>query len=294
MRVKGYATTVAHNASSTDVQKALSSLPSVTAVLVSRSGESESGGFEWHCTFFESSVDLRVEGTYLRGEHASVTSTLQRARFGDPGLYKIDVSHDAHVAIHAVSLKKGRNYIRIGLDTRNCSVFAQGSDYLAEGSLRYTKPIPRVAPGNVEEEVDGMAEFNRGLDHAYPPHSLPGPNSSVEAHLLSLPNWAARGPAASIQVSKHDNAGTTVWRVTFSNTPHALPLLRVEAVEGTDNRVVDVLDLVDEEEDVWDSSNTSITKSKSYASKAGLKSRSSSEASSSMEREASRLGGRQP
>ena len=77
----------------------------------------------------------------------------------------------------------------------------------------------------------------------------------------------------------------------LSNTPHALPLLRVEAVEGNDNRNLDVLDLVDPEEDIWVDTNTSITKSKSYASKAGLKSRSSSEASSSMEREASQLGG---
>ena len=95
---------------------------------------------------WKSSVDLRVDGTYLRGEHASVTSSLQRASFGDPALYKIEVTHDAHVAIHAVSLKKGRNFVRIGLDTRNCSVFSHGSHYLAEGSLRFTKPIPRVAP----------------------------------------------------------------------------------------------------------------------------------------------------
>ena len=92
------------------------------------------------------------------------------------------MTHDAHTAIHALSLKKGRNFVRIGLDTRNCSVFSQGSDYLAEGSLRYTKPIPRVAPGNVEEEVDGMAEFNRGLDHAYPPHALPGRRRKGSGH----------------------------------------------------------------------------------------------------------------
>ena len=138
--------------------------------------------------------------------------------------------------------------MRIGLDTRNCSIYAGGSHYLARGSLRFTRPIPRIAPGSVEEEVDGMAEFNRGFDHAYPPHSLPGPNSSVEAHLLSLPNWADLGEEASVQVSKHDNAGTTVWRVTFMNTPHALPLLRVVAVEGNDNRDLDVLALMDPEE----------------------------------------------
>jgi ELWxxDGT repeat protein len=291
VQVKGYSTEVAHNASSTDLQRALMTLPSVTAVLVTRSEEDESGGFEWSCTFFESSVDLRVDGAGLRGEHASITSTLVRARSGDPSLYKIDVTHDSHIAIHALSLKQGRNFVRIGLDTRNCSTYQGGSHYLAEGSLRFTRPIPRIAQGTVEEEVDGIAEFNRGFDHAYPPHSLPGPNSSVEAHLLSLPNWSDLGPEASIQVSKHDNQGTTVWRVTFSHVPHALPLLRVIAVEGNDNRNLDVLSLIDEEEDTWDASNTSITRRKSYASRAGLKSRSSPEASSSMEREASQLRG---
>jgi len=289
--VKGYSTSVRHNASSTDLERALMSLPSVTAVLVTRSGESESGGFEWHCTFMDSSVDLRVDGSHLRGEHASVTSSLLRARFGDPQLHRIDVSHDPHVSIHALSLKRGRNFMRIGLDTRNCSIYSGGSHYLASGSLRFTRPIPRIAPGSVEEEVDGMAEFNRGFDHAYPPHSLPGPNSSVEAHLLSLPNWGDLGEEASVSVSKHDNAGTTVWRVTFVNTPHALPLLRVLAVEGNDNLNRDVLALIDAEEDVWDLMNTSITRSKSYASRAGLKSRLSDEASAALEREASQLRG---
>ena len=93
----------------------------------------------------------------------------------------------------AVSLKRGRNFVRIGLDTRNCSVFSQGSTYLAEGSLRFTKPIPRVAPGTVEEEVDGVAEFNRGFRSRLPAPFLTRTEFECRGPFVVLPNWADLG-----------------------------------------------------------------------------------------------------
>lgn len=289
VEVAGHSVEVDHDATHVDMERALGSLPPISAVLVSRSAEGATGGFEWRVTFFEARVDLRVDGTMLRGEHAAVSSELVRARVGAPALYAIEVTHDAHDSVHALSLKRERNFVRIGLDTRNCSVFSGGTG--GEGSLRFTPPIPRVAVGNVWEEVDGKRPNANGtFEPAYPPHSLPGPGTSVEAHLMELPNWADLGDA-SLKVSKHDASGTTVWRVTFSHAPHALPLLRVEAVEGNDDRSLDVLELHDVEEDTWTTSNTSITKGKSLAEQAGLKSRVARTASAALEREASQLRG---
>ena len=265
--VKGYSTEVEHNASSTDLERALMNLPSVTAVLVSRSRTNQSARVALHV--------LGVFGRLASGRHlltgrarVLVTSSLQRARFGDPALYKIDLTHDAHQSIHALITQERAEFCanRFGYAKllHIFSVVVLTSRRHRRGSR---KPIPRVAVGTVEEEVDGVAEFNRGLDHAYPPHSLPGPNSSVEAHLLSLSNWADLGEGVIYFCVEARQCGDD--RVAGHLLKYASCTTFVEGRgrRGNDNRNPGVLHLGRARSaHIGLTPNTSITKSKSYAS----------------------------
>lgn len=301
------------------MHRAIVELDAVSAVSVRRlDSETDQGGFRWFITFIALSptlepnntvrsnpVSIVADSSNLTGVGVAVATWLERPRVGTPSLlYRVAIDAEPQNSVHAITLAKGGpGFIRLGLDTRNVSLRTGSAAFAAEGSLRWTTPLPRSAVADTSDEREGFTVDNRNrVVSAYPDHS-PGPSfgppgTSVGSNLKALPNWVDLGPEASIRVSRHERRkiGYVTWRVTFSNAPHNLPLLHIRAVSGDNMQNLDEIhvsyfDAI--HEDIWQSENTSVTRSQSYAGHAAMKSRidATGYASAALELEAAPLSG---